>query len=155
MMRRASGSTLIELMVVTVMLSILATATLPYAGMMVKRQQEMELKRALLTMRRAIDRFHDDWRAEKLSRFDTGISPNGYPTSLEVLVEGVDGNDGTSHYRYLRRIPNNPMTEEQPGWRFRGYRDEPDSRIWNDEDVYDVIADTDETAIDGTDYDDW
>lgn len=155
-MKRFNGSTLVELLVVAVILSILASVTLPYASMIVKRNKEVELKRALITIRLAIDQFHEDWRSEELSKFDKGVSANGYPKTLDVLVEGVAGRDGKTLYRYLRRVPTNPFVDmDDKSWRFRGYLDSPEVTIWNDQDVYDVIPLVSGTAIDGSNYDTW
>ena len=151
------GNSLIELLVVTVILSVIATITMPYASMVTKRNKEVELKQTLIHVRRAIDQFHIDWSDGKLSKFDSQISKNGYPTSLKVLIEGVDGSETGTVFKYLRRMPRNPffpsLSEEE--WKFRGYLDNLDSTVWNGEDVYDVSPNLTETALDGTQYEAW
>src|SRR5437773_9645340 len=84
------GLTLVELLVTLVILSILATAALPYAEVAVRREKEVELRRSLRDLRSAIDVFHDDWVGGKISRTASGGSEDGYPKSLQVLVDGAD-----------------------------------------------------------------
>jgi general secretion pathway protein G len=154
------GLTLVELLVTLVILSILATAALPYAEIAVRRDKELELRRALRDLRTAIDGFHDDWNGGKISRTGTAGSEDGYPKSLQVLVDGADSGDvkGTRR-KYLRRIPRDPLAdagkppEEQ--WTLRGYQDAADSLVWGGRDVYDVGSASDGVALDGTRYKDW
>jgi general secretion pathway protein G len=159
--RRCHGITLIELIVTLVILSILASAALPYAEMTVRRDNELELRRALREIRTAIDTFHADWQAGRLPRFSEAASEDGYPKSLEVLVEGVDLQGVAAKRKYyLRRVPFNPFAEdasEPPAeqWQLRSYQDAPDSTLWGGQDVYDVRAETDRQAIDGTQYRNW
>src|SRR4030065_508490 len=87
------GYPLIELLVTLVVLSILAAAALPYAEMTVTRTKELELRRALREVRTAIDRFHEDWLSGKISKTNADASDDGYPRSLQVLVEGTEGGD--------------------------------------------------------------
>lgn len=159
--RRSRGITLIELIVTLVILSILASAALPYAQMTVKRDKELELRRALREIRTAIDAFHADWQAGRLPRFGDAASEEGYPKSLEVLVEGVDlATAGGKRKYYLRRIPRNPFAEDPAAppveqWQLRSYQDEPDATLWGGQDVYDVRAQTDRKAIDGSELRNW
>jgi general secretion pathway protein G len=154
------GLTLIELLVTLVILSILAAAAVPYAELAVRRDKEMELRRALRQVRTAIDEFHDDWREGGISKTGDGVSDDGFPKTLAVLVEGVEAGDAKGGTRkYLRRIPRDPFAEatvdpaEQ--WSLRGYQDETDARSWNRVDVYDIRTTSEGTAIDGTAYQNW
>ena len=163
--RRASSSssrglTLVELLVTLVILSILAAAAIPYAEVTVRREKELELRRALRDVRSAIDAFHDDWKSGKISKTNTGASDDGYPKALRVLVDGVEGGDAKGGKRkYLRRIPRDPFadmtkpTEDQ--WATRGYQDEPDSVVSSSSDVYDIRSTADGVALDGSKYADW
>lgn len=154
------GVTLVELLVTLVILSILAAAALPYAEVAVRREKELELRRALRDVRGAIDAFYEDWRAGRISRTSTAASEDGYPRSLDVLVEGADTGDAKgSRKRYLRRVPRDPFADARRApaeqWLVRGYQDAADSGIWGGRDVYDIRSAADGTALDGTRYKDW
>ena len=82
------------------------------------------------------------------------LGGEGYPESLEVLVEGIDLVGQERKQRFLRRIPVDPMTGEAE-WGMRSYQDEPDSTNFGGQNVYDVYSLSDGTAIDGTEYKDW
>jgi general secretion pathway protein G len=156
----ARGLSLIELLVTLVIVSILAAAALPYAETTIRREKELELRRALRDVRSAIDRFNDDWQAGRIPKNAEGASDDGYPRSLSVLVEGVDSGDAKGgKRRYLRRIPRDPfasstLTPEQQ-WVLRGYQDETDALVWGKKDVYDIRSNIEATALDGTRYRDW
>jgi len=148
----SSGVTLIELIVAMGILTILVSGILPLSYMTYKRSKEIELRQNLRLIRTAIDDYKkmvDD------GRIALTLDSNGYPESLEVLVEGVDSNDPDPvKLKFLRRIPKDPMTEEGE-WGLRSYADDPDSDIWGGQDVYDVYTQSDEQALDGTYYRDW
>jgi len=158
--KKNSGLTLIEMLVALVIVSILASAALPFAEMTLKRNKELELKRSLRTIRNAIDLFHEDWRAGKISKLSGMASDDGYPVSLSTLVYGVDflGPKGGKRY-YLRRIPKNPFSKTvdspEQQWTLRSYQDEPDNAIWGGQDVYDVRANYQGLALDGSRIDEW
>src|SRR6187431_2351653 len=59
------GFTFVELLVVTTILLILASAVLPLAKVSIQRQREAELRRNLREMRTAIDKFKDDADAQR------------------------------------------------------------------------------------------
>src|ERR1044072_6214236 len=84
------GFTLVELLVT---LAILAAAALPYAEVTVRREKEIELRKALRDVRSAIDAFYDDWKGGKISRTATAASDDGYPRTLQTLVDGADTGD--------------------------------------------------------------
>jgi general secretion pathway protein G len=149
--RRQSGYTLAELVMVAALIALLSTIVLPVAKFTVKRRKEADLRLALRQMRTAIDEY------KRLS--DQGLIPvklggEGYPESLEILVEGVDLVGQERRQRFLRRIPVDPMTGEAE-WGLRSYQDEPDSTSWGGQNVYDVYSLSDGTALDGTEYKDW
>jgi general secretion pathway protein G len=149
--RRQKGYTLAELVMVAALIALLSTIVLPVAKFTVKRRKEADLRLALRQMRTAIDEH------KRLS--DSGMIPvklggEGYPESLEVLVEGIElvGQERTQ--RFLRRIPVDPMTGEAE-WGLRSYQDEPDTTSWGGQNVYDIYSLSDGTALDGTEYKDW
>jgi general secretion pathway protein G len=149
--KRQRGFTLAEMVMVVALVSLLATMALPVAKFTVKRRKEAELRLALRQMRDAIDEH------KRLS--DNGMIPiklggEGYPESLEVLVEGVDLIGQEVKRKFLRRIPMDPMTKDYE-WGLRSYQDEPDSDSWGRQNVYDVYSLSDGVAIDGTEYKDW
>ena len=148
-------------MVTLAILAILAAAALPYAEMTIVRNKELELRRALRDVRTAIDELHEDWNLGEISKQADGVSEDGYPKSLQILVEGVETGkaEGTKH-KYLRRIPTDPFAADPttpPGeqWAIRGYRDEVDSYVLGGADVYDIRSRSDRTALNGTKYANW
>ena len=150
------GATLAELLVVLVIISILAVTTLPFAETAAQRRKELALRETLRDVRTAIDDFHADWKAEEISGEET-VSENGYPLTLELLVDGVEDSEGDTR-RYLRRLPRNPFgagTTVEAQWRFLGYADPADTLVWNGEDVYDLRPVTDKIALDGTEISSW
>ena len=163
--RRASSSssrglTLIELLVTLVILSILAAAALPYAEMTVRREKELELRRALRELRTAIDTFNEDWKAGRVSKAASAASEDGYPKSLQLLIEGADTGDAKGNKRkYLRRIPRDPFADPARApaehWVVRGYQDATDTIVWGGRDVYDVRSASEGSALDGSRYKDW
>jgi general secretion pathway protein G len=83
----SAGMTLLELMIATGILMILASAATPLLRITIKRQREAELHHALREMRDAIDRYKD--AADRgLIRVEQGTE--GYPPDLDTLVNGVD-----------------------------------------------------------------
>jgi len=154
------GFTLIELLVTLAILSILATATLPFVEITVVRNKELELHSALREVRTAIDNFHEDWERNRISKTNTNVSDDGYPRSLVILVEGVESNDAKGgKRRYLRRVPRDPFSEKgnvpEESWAIRSYQDDVDATVWSGMDVYDIRSKSDRTALDGTRYRDW
>src|SRR2546428_2554673 len=87
------GLTLVELLVTLVILSILAAVALPYAEVAVRRAKELELRRALRAVRTAIDACYAAWKGGKISKTATAASEDGYPKTLQVLLEGADSSD--------------------------------------------------------------
>ena len=151
-----AGYSLIELLAVCVVLLVLASAVMPLARVTMQRTREAELRRALREMRTAIDRFKDAADLQQIANTDLKAGAEGYPPTLEILVEGVRASgDATGRkLKFLRRVPMDPMTHSQE-WGKRSYQDEADSSSWGGQNVYDVYTTSGGTALDGTKYVDW
>jgi general secretion pathway protein G len=156
MARGDRGFTLVEVLAVTVVLLVLASAVLPLSKLTIQRQREIELRRALREMRTAIDRFKDAADMQMIAAQDLKSGAEGYPEKLETLVEGVrvTGDASGRKLKFLRRVPVDPMTGSTE-WGMRSYQDEPDSTSWGGQNVYDVYTKSEGTALDGTKYRDW
>jgi len=151
-MRRAwRGFTVAELVMVCALLSILAAIAIPTARFVVKRERESELRLALRTMRTAIDEYK---RLADQGMIQVDLGTEGYPKTLEVLMEGVDIVGQETKRKFLRRIPLDPMTGKDE-WGMRSYQDDHDSTSWGGQNVYDVYSLSRATALDGTKYGDW
>ena len=150
------GYSFVELLVVTTIVLILASAIQPLAKVTMQRSREAELRRVLREMRTAIDKFKDAADAGQIPTTELKANSEGYPPDLQTLVEGVSvANDATGRkLKFLRRVPVDPMTRETE-WGLRGYQDKPDSTSWNGQNVYDVYSKSNGTGLDGTKYRDW
>ena len=153
--RRERGITYLEMIATAAIVMILASAALPLARVTYKRQREIELRRALRTMRNAIDRYKLSVDQGQIGGMDVKYGSEGYPADLETLVNGVSqvGKVGKK-LKFLRRVPVDPMTGTSE-WGFRCYQDEPDSRFWCGDNVWDVYTKSEAKALDGTFYKDW
>lgn len=150
------GYTFVELLVVTTIVLILASAIQPLAKVTIQRSREAELHRVLREMRTAIDKFKDAADAGQIPTTELKANSEGYPPDLETLVEGVSVvNDATGRkLKFLRRVPRDPLSGEAD-WGMRAYQDKPDSSSWGGQNVYDVYSKNGGTALDGTKYRDW
>jgi general secretion pathway protein G len=150
------GYTFVEVLVVTTILLILASAVMPLAQVTSQRAREAQLRRDLRDMRTAIDKFKDMVDTGAIAATDLRPGSEGYPATLEILVEGVTAaNDASARkLRFLRRIPIDPMTNSAE-WGMRSYQDKPDSTSWGGQNVFDVYSKSDATALDGTKYREW
>ena len=156
MIRRADGYTFVELLVVTTIILILASAVMPLAKVTATRQREVELRRTLRELRTSIDRYKDAADQMLISALDIKVGSEGYPPDLETLVQGVPAaNDATGRkLKFLRKVPVDPMTHSTE-WGLRSYQDKPDSTRWGGQNVFDVYTTYDGVALDGTKYKDW
>jgi general secretion pathway protein G len=157
---RERGVTFIELLVVVPILMVLSALVLPVARFAVQRQKEFELRRNLRILRDAIDAYREAAMptvAGQAPKIQTKFGTDGWPPTLEALVEGqpIIGDATGKKIRFLRRIPVDPMTNE-PDWGLRSSQDEPDSKAWGGENVWDVYSKSHVLALDGkTYYDEW
>lgn len=80
------GFTLIELVISLAILALIATMAMPMGEVIVQRNKEQDLKRALREIRTSIDAYkqaYDDGHIIK------NVDETGYPPTLAVLEEGV------------------------------------------------------------------
>jgi general secretion pathway protein G len=155
-LRREDGYTFVELLVVTALVAILASAVMPLARVAMQRQREIELRRTLRELRTAIDHYKDAADQGMIAATELKLGNEGYPPTLEVLVEGVraSGDATDRKLKFLRRIPIDPMTGSKE-WGMRSYQDRADARSWGGQNVFDVFTTSDGSALDGTKYKDW
>ena len=153
---RAGGYSFVELLVVTTIILILASAVQPLARVTIQRQKESELRRALRDMRDAIDKFKDAADQGMIPSTELKAGSEGYPPDLETMVEGVSvANDASGRkLKLLRRVPVDPMTGKAE-WGLRAYQDKPDATTWGGQNVFDVRSLSGATALDGSKYKDW
>lgn len=150
------GYTFVEVLVVSSILFILASAVMPLARVTIQRQREVELRRTLREVRAAIDRYKDAVDQGLIGSLDVKAGSEGYPPDLRTLVEGVTAaNDASGRkLKFLRRVPTDPVTGDDE-WGMRSYQDRPEATTWGGQNVYDVHSLSDGTALDGTKYRDW
>ncbi len=167
---KESGVTLLELLVTLTIVMVLASVAMPLSRLSAKRTHEIELRQHLRIMRAAIDTFKLEWNRDadvllgpacvknKLTCKDV-TSVYGYPKSLDILLGiKLTGEEatvkGTTTRRYLRSLPLDPLTGKAD-WLFRCYKDAPNASNWCGDDVYDVMTQSKDTALDETKYRDW
>ncbi len=118
------GFTFIELMFVLVIVALLVSIAMPSYFEGLNRSKETVLKEDLKVMRKAIDHYHAD--------------KGNYPKSLDVLVSN----------RYIRNIPEDPITERTDTW----VLDTPPDHSNR---VYDIHSGAEGSASDGTAFNTW
>ncbi len=152
----SDGYSFVELIVVSAIVMILASAVIPLARVTATRTREAELRRALREIRTAIDKFKDAADAQQIASLEIKAGSEGYPADLDVLVEGVAvPNDVTGRkLKFLRRVPIDPMTRSTD-WGLRSYQDSPTATRWGGQNVFDVHTTATGTGLDGTKYGDW
>ena len=130
LVRRESGFTMIELLIVMTLIIILASISMTQYRSTQTRAQEAALKENLFRMRDAMDQFYAD--------------KNKWPTDLAELVsEG-----------YIREVPTDPITSSKDTWQTS--QAEPDANNPASAGGIDnVHSGSDRTSLDGTRYADW
>jgi general secretion pathway protein G len=147
------GLTLIELIVAFTILMLLTSMAVPLARFRVRREKERELRYSLTDLRKAIDKYKD---ASDAGKIQVKLGTDGYPETLDILVEGVKLSQDASgkKVRFLRRIPRDPFTNSYE-WGMRSTQDDPKSLSWGGQNVFDVYTKTLERAPDGRSYSEW
>ena len=155
-MKNERGYSFVELLIVTAILFILASAVMPLAQVASQRQRESELRSSLRQVRTAIDKFKDAVDQGLIPSTEVTPGSEGYPETLQKLVDGVNaaGDASGRKLKFLRRIPIDPMTAK-PEWGMRAYQDKPDTSSWGGQNVFDVYSKSEGKALDGTKYRDW
>jgi general secretion pathway protein G len=152
-LRSQRGLTLVELIVAFSIMLILTTMAVPLARSRVRTERERALRRSLEEIRYAIDRYKD--LADSGAFGPQKLGSNGYPESLQQLVDGVKLTGPKEQKVYLlRRIPRDPFTGSTE-WGLRSDQDDPQSNSWGGQNVFDVYTKTFEKAPDGTPYSQW
>ncbi len=151
--RSRRGMTLIELIVATTIMMLLTYMAVPMARSRVRREKERDLHRALREIESAIDQYKD--RADKGDFGPLKVGTEGYPETLEILVEGVKiANQVDKKVKFLRRIPLDPMTNTRD-WGKRSMQDDPKATAWGGQNVFSVYTNSYDKARDGTPYSEW
>ena len=146
------GFSLVELIVTVSIIAILVGLALPLTRNTIKREKEVALRQALREMRVAIDKFKE---ASDRGMIQVKLGTEGYPESLDLLVEGVPQIGAVDKkLKFLRRIPIDPMTNSTE-WGQRAYQDDPASTSSGGQNVFDVYTKSQGIALDGTNYKDW
>jgi general secretion pathway protein G len=149
------GFTLLELIITLGILAIIVAGVIPMMKNSIKRQREMELKRSLRDIRQALDRYQKACANDGLvGPLDRKVDDECYPTTLEVLVDGIHPPNSTRTIRFLRRLPVDPMTGKAE-WGLRSMYNEKDDTSWDGKHIFDVYSKSEGTALNGTKYKDW
>lgn len=122
---RKSGFTLVELMVVLAIIALLISIVAPHYVGRITRAEETVLRENLRLMREALDKHYAD--------------AGRYPASLEDLVTK----------RYLRSIPNDPLTQSSTTWVVIAPPDQQKGA------VYDVRSGAKGAGANGKPYESW
>ena len=148
----ARGFTLIELIITVTIVAILTALAVPLARNTIKREKEVALRQELREIRTAIDKYKE---ASDRGFIQVKLGTEGYPESLDVLVDGVQMTGAVDKkLKLLRRIPEDPMTNSA-AWGLRSYQDDPKALAWGGHNVFDVYTKSDGIALDGTKYREW
>ncbi len=150
--RAQNGMTFVEMVATLTIMAILASAILPTAKALHRREKEIELRQALREIRTAIDEYRafEPW----VGVVDKKLGNAGCPEDLEVLVKGVSQVGQTYKKKFLRRIPVDPLTDSTE-WGLRCYQDAPDSTSWCGDNVFDVYTKAEGTGLNGVPYSQW
>lgn len=125
-MTRKGGFTLIELLVVMAIIATLLAIAAPRYFTSLDRARDASLRETLFVIRDAIDKYHHDM--------------GRYPGDLDELVTK----------RYLRKLPQDPMTEASDTW---VVVPPPEGSAAGD--LYDIRSGAPGSGADGVPYAEW
>ncbi len=157
-MKAARGFTLIELMITVSIVGVLVSLAMPVKEMVVKREQERELRSALREIRGALDAYK---RAVDEGKVKANAGDSGYPKSLDELASGTDNISTPDRQKifFLRRLPRDPLhpdpaTPPAQTWGKRSYASAPDEPR-EGADVFDVYSLAGGRGMNGVAYREW
>lgn len=155
---KVRGFTLIELVITLAIAGLLASAAMPLAQLVAKREKEAELRAALRDIRTALDAYRT---AAQTGHIRLELGASGYPPDLQSLYIGVPDQGSASQVSlyFIRRIPRDPFFPDgavpaEQTWGMRSYKSPPDDPQPGD-DVYDIYSLSSGTGLNGVAYRDW
>ncbi len=129
--QNARGFTLIEMLVVVALIGILATIAVGQYQRSIVRAKEAALRENLFVMRSQISNYFAD--------------KGEYPFDLQSLVDE----------KYLRKIPNDPITRSADTWVVTHSDIGNEEDISNEQGIEDVHSGADKLSLDGMPYAEW
>jgi general secretion pathway protein G len=155
--KSALGFSFLELLASMAILGLLATIAIPFAETTIRRQKEIELRRALRDIRLAIDAYKD---ATATGQLPLPLGSSGYPSSLTDLTIGLNSlsKPGTKLY-FIRRIPRDPFwpdstTPAIATWGLRSFGSSAENPRPG-ADVFDVYSRSTTKGLNGVPYNEW
>jgi general secretion pathway protein G len=152
------GFTLIELVITLAIVGLLASAAMPLAELVTRREKETELRAALREIRGGLDAYRT---AAQTGHIRLELGASGYPPDLKSLYEGVEdiASENKVKLYFLRRIPRDPLFPDgtipaEQTWGLRSYQSPPEDPQPG-EDVFDVYSLAGGKGLNGVSYHDW
>lgn len=170
-LRRGAGFTIAELITVVAIIAVLAAVAMPVARFGIRRHKEIELRDRLRKITDAIDRYHELMTMGQVTAGAPGTPPGttvpvrpaqmqalgseGYPKTLEDLLEGVKMSDGRTVRLIRERDLVDPMTGRKE-WTTLSTTDDPETSFSNGDNVFEVHSTSTALSLDGkTRYNEW
>ena len=155
---RTRGFTLIEMVVTVAVVAVLAAMAVPVMEVTRQRAREGELRLALRQLREGIDTYKSYSDEGRIARPADG---NGYPPTLQALVDGVPDAraPGKGRIHVLRRLPRDPFSTDPSvdaaaTWGLRSYASPADAPAPG-ADVFDVYSRASGKGLNGIAYSQW